>query len=58
MISRIIQSFVAGIVLFIVAFSLGEQFTTRILLAGFLLVFLLWLWAELHSGKQIYLPVI
>ena len=36
MISRIIQSFVAGIVLFIVAFSLGEQFTTRILLAGFL----------------------
>ena len=36
MISLIIQRFVAGIVLLIITFSLGEQFTTRILWAGLL----------------------
>ena len=41
MISLCIQRFVAGIVSFIIAFSLGEQFTIRVLLAGLLTGFLI-----------------
>ena len=36
MISRIVQRFVAGIVLLMITFSLGEQFTILVLLAGLL----------------------
>ena len=36
MISLCVHRFTAGIVSFVIAFSLGEQFTIRVLLAGFL----------------------